>query len=165
MRIGILTGGGDVPGLNPCMKAVVNRAEENGWEVVGFRSGWAGPLNYDLDKSFEENSEWAIPVTRATVRTVDRSGGTFLHTSRTNPQRTRQKDLPAFLTEKYPFDGDKKTVDTTPHVLQVLDRLGVQALVPIGVDDTRQRHVRKVMAFGQHLRADENTRFALGYLG
>ena len=142
MRIGILTGGGDVPGLNPCMKAVVNRAEENGWQVVGFRRGWAGPLNYDLTKSFEDNGEWAMPVTRATVRTVDRSGGTFLHTSRTNPQKTRQEDLPAFLADKYTFGGGVKTVDATPHVLAVLDRLGIEALVPIGGDDTLSYAVR-----------------------
>ncbi|MCB9948626.1 MAG: ATP-dependent 6-phosphofructokinase [Rhodospirillaceae bacterium] len=142
MRIGILTGGGDVPGLNPCMKAVVNRAEENGWEVIGFRRGWAGPLNYNLDKSFEENSEWVMPVTRSTVRTVDRTGGTFLHTSRTNPQKTREKDLPDFLKGKYTFEGEKKLADTTPHVLQVLDRLGIQALVPIGGDDTLSYAVR-----------------------
>ncbi len=142
MRIGILTGGGDVPGLNPCMKAVVNRAEENGWEVVGFRRGWAGPLNYDVNKSFEDNSEWVMPVTRATVRTVDRTGGTFLHTSRTNPQKTRKKDMPAFLEGKFAYEGEKGLADTTPYVLQVLDKLGIQALVPIGGDDTLSYAVR-----------------------
>ena len=85
MRIGILTGGGDVPGLNPCIKTVVSRAAESGWEVVGIRRGWAGLLEYDLDRSMEENEPQVIPLDGGRVRTIDRAGGTFLHTSRTNP--------------------------------------------------------------------------------
>jgi len=136
MRIGILTGGGDVPGLNPCIKAVVNRAEENGWEVYGFRRGWAGLLNYNLDASEEDNKQWVEQLTRQSVRTIDRYGGTHLHTSRTNPQKVRPGDLPAFLKEKYPFQEGQKTTDCTPHVLKVLERLGIDRLVPIGGDDT-----------------------------
>lgn len=136
MRIGILTGGGDVPGLNPCIKAVVNRAEENGWEVFGFRRGWAGLLNYDLDASEEDNKQWVEQLTRQSVRTIDRYGGTHLHTSRTNPQKVRPSDLPDFLKEKYPFQEGQKTTDCTPHVLKVLERLGIDRLVPIGGDDT-----------------------------
>jgi len=136
MRIGILTGGGDVPGLNPCIKAVVNRAEENGWEVFGFRRGWAGLLNYNLDASEEDNKQWVEQLTRQSVRTIDRYGGTHLHTSRTNPQKVRPGDLPAFLKEKYPFQEGQKTTDCTPHVLKVLERLGIDRLVPIGGDDT-----------------------------
>src|SRR5688500_18771451 len=103
MRIGILTGGGDVPGLNPCIKAVGNRANGNGWEVVGIRRGWAGLLNYNLDATPEEQREWVEPLSRRDVRTIDRYGGTHLHTSRTNPQRVRSKDLPEFLRADYPF--------------------------------------------------------------
>ena len=141
MRIGILTGGGDVPGLNPCIKAVVNRAEENNWDVLGIRCGWAGLLNYNPDDPKQDSSEWVEPLDSRTVRTIDRYGGTHLHTSRTNPQKVRQKDLPVFLHEAYPF-GDKKTVDCTPHVLRVLDKLGLDALIPIGGDDTLSYGVR-----------------------
>ncbi|MCG8346404.1 MAG: ATP-dependent 6-phosphofructokinase [Chloroflexales bacterium] len=140
MRIGILTGGGDVPGLNPCIKAVVNRAEENGWDVIGIRRGWAGLLNYNLDVE-DANREWIESLDRRIVRTIDRYGGTHLHTSRTNPQKVRPSDLPDFLRDSYPF-GDKKTVDCTPHVLKVLERLGIDALVPIGGDDTLSFAVR-----------------------
>ncbi len=140
MRIGILTGGGDVPGLNPCIKAVVNRAEENNWQVLGIRRGWAGLLNFNPDDP-EGSQEWIQPLTRKDVRTIDRYGGTHLHTSRTNPQKVRAGDIPAFLKADYPF-GDKKTVDCTPHVLRVLDQLGIDALIPIGGDDTLSYAVR-----------------------
>jgi 6-phosphofructokinase 1 len=136
MRIGILTGGGDVPGLNPCIKAVVNRAEENGWEVVGVRRGWAGLLNYNIDNDRESQREWIEPLTRANVRTIDRYGGTHLHTSRTNPQKVRPQDLPAFLKDKYPFEEGQKITDCTPYILQVLEHLGIDTLIPIGGDDT-----------------------------
>ena len=88
MRIGILTGGGDVPGLNPCIKAVVNRVSDHGHEVVGIRRGWAGTLYTNPDDPATV-AEYLLPLDRATVRTVDRTGGTFLHSSRTNPGRVR----------------------------------------------------------------------------
>ena len=141
MRIGILTGGGDVPGLNPCIKAVVNRAEENGWNVLGIRSGWAGLLNYNPEAPPSERNQWIEPLDRMSVRTIDRYGGTHLHTSRTNPQKVRAKDLPEFLRSDYPF-GEQKTVDCTPHVLRVLDALELDALIPIGGDDTLSYGVR-----------------------
>ena len=118
MRIAILTGGGDVPGLNPCMKAIVQRAIENDWEVVGFRRGWAGPLNVNPDADEGANGEWVVPLDRTAVRTIDRSGGTFLHTSRTNPGKARDRDIPEFLKEDYPVDPKTKIADTTPHVLK-----------------------------------------------
>lgn len=136
MRIGVLTGGGDVPGLNPCIKAVVERASGNGWEVLGVRRGWGGLLNYNLDASDEENREWVEPLNRLSVRTIDRYGGTHLHTSRTNPQKVSPKMLPDFLKNDYPFAEGQKTVDCTPHVLRVLERLKLDALIPIGGDDT-----------------------------
>lgn len=98
MRIGILTGGGDVPGLNPCIKAAVYRAEDAGVEVFGIRRGWAGLLHYNLDS--KDNSEWVIPLNKQNTRTVDRSGGTFLHTSRTNPGKVKPKDVPEFLRNR-----------------------------------------------------------------
>ncbi len=136
MRIGILTGGGDVPGLNPCIKAVVNRAEENGWEVIGIRRGWGGLLNYNPDDDHESQREWIQSLNRQTVRTIDRYGGTHLHTSRTNPQKVREQDLPAFLKDKYSFEEGQKRVDCTSHVLKVLDHLKIDTLIPIGGDDT-----------------------------
>ena len=84
MRIGILTGGGDVPGLNPCIKAVVNRVAHEGHEVVGLRRGWAALLEHDPDDPASA-AEWFLPLGPNAVRTIDRTGGTFLHTSRTNP--------------------------------------------------------------------------------
>ena len=132
MRIGVLTGGGDVPGLNPCIKAIVNHAEENGWEVYGFRRGWAGPLNVNPDDDGDQRVEC---LTRQSVRTIDRTGGTVLHTSRTNPRKTRQQDLPDFLKNDYSF-GEVEWVDCTDHVLRVLDHLGIDTLIPIGGEDT-----------------------------
>ncbi len=140
MRIGILTGGGDVPGLNPCIKAVVNQADVNGWEVLGIRKGWAGLLHYDLADPGAQG-EWLEPLTTQGVRTIDRYGGTHLHTSRTNPQKVRQADLPSFLTSSYPFNGEER-VDCTPHVLSVLQHLGIDALIAIGGDDTLSFAVR-----------------------
>ena len=131
MKIGILTGGGDVPGLNACIKAATLRAREEGHEVVGIRRGWAGLLECDPDDpaTIERN---IVELTPAEVRTIDRSGGTVLHTSRTNPARVRAADEPAFLRT----EGAQGPVDHTPHVLKVLDRLGIDAMVPIGGDDT-----------------------------
>jgi ATP-dependent phosphofructokinase / diphosphate-dependent phosphofructokinase len=131
VKIGILTGGGDVPGLNACIKAATLRAREEGHEVVGIRRGWAGLLECDPDDpaTIEAN---IVDLTQAEVRTIDRSGGTVLHTSRTNPARVRAADEPAFLRT----EGAQGPVDHTPHVLKVLDSLGIDAMVPIGGDDT-----------------------------
>ncbi len=136
MRIGILTGGGDVPGLNVAIKTVVLAAEEKGWEVVGFRRGWAGLLNYDPAADPRANAECVQPLTRDIVRTVDRDGGTFLHTSRTNPQKVKPKDLPAFLKSRHALKEGQTTLDCTDHTLRVLSHLKVDALIPIGGDDT-----------------------------
>jgi 6-phosphofructokinase 1 len=132
MRIAVLTGGGDVPGLNPCIKQIVNRAMDNGYDVLGIRRGWAGLLEYNLDA--EDNSNYVIPLDREKVRRIDRSGGTFLHTSRTNPSKVKSKNMPAFLVqegETYP-----EVVDCTDHVLKVVEHLKIDALIPIGGDDT-----------------------------
>lgn len=136
MRIGILTGGGDVPGLNPCIKAVVNRAADQGWEVIGFRRGWAGPLAFDLDDEESSRESCLMPLSVKSTRTIDRSGGTILHSSRTNPGKVRVKELPPFLSSLASSANDKGVVDCTPHVLKVMERLGIDALVPIGGDDT-----------------------------
>jgi 6-phosphofructokinase 1 len=132
MRIGILTGGGDVPGLNPCIKAVVNRVSEAGHSVVGIRRGWGGLLNANPDDA-ETWNEHMIDLTPATVRTVDRTGGTFLHTSRTNPGRVAPGDVPDFLAHRADGEGP---FDFTDHALRVVDKLGIDVLIPIGGDDT-----------------------------
>ena len=142
MRIGVLTGGGDVPGLNPCIKTVVSRAAENGWQVLGIRRGWAGLLEYDLDRSAAENEAQVLPLDCALVRTIDRDGGTFLHTSRINPSRVKLSALPGFVKGAVPHVTDAQAVDCTGHVLRVLERLGIDALIPIGGDGTLSYGVR-----------------------
>jgi len=137
-KVGILTGGGDVPGLNPAIKAVVEKAIDEGWETIGIRRGWAGLLHCNLD-SPQARKNLFVPLTKATVRTIDRTGGTFLHTSRTNPQRVKVADVPDFLEGTgTPVKGtNSETVyDFTPHILKVLEFLEVDAVVPIGGDDT-----------------------------
>jgi 6-phosphofructokinase len=137
-KLGVLTGGGDVPGLNPAIKAVVELAIDQGWDVIGIRRGWGGLLHCNLD-SPQARKNLFVPLTRSVVRTIDRTGGTFLHTSRTNPQRVTAANVPDFLegtTEPIEGEGDSAIYDLTAHVHQVLDFLEVDALVPIGGDDT-----------------------------
>jgi len=137
-RLGILTGGGDVPGLNPAIKAVVEAAIDQGWEVVGVRRGWGGLLHCNLD-SPQARKNLFMDLTRSTVRTIDRTGGTFLHTSRTNPQRTKADEVPDFLKgTAEPIEGEGKAAiyDFTPHILKVLEFLELDALIAIGGDDT-----------------------------
>src|SRR4051794_12566739 len=111
--VGILTGGGDVPGLNPALKTLVNRAVESGYRVVGIRRGWGGLLHFNRDDP-EAMERAMMPLDCQVVRTVDRSGGTFLHTSRTNPGRVGNAEVPDFLR---PADYDltsQATHDYTP---------------------------------------------------
>lgn len=138
MRIGILTGGGDVPGLNPCIKAVVNRAVDAGHEVIGIRRGWGGLLLVDRDDPPTIN-KYVMPLDKAAVRTIDRTGGTMLHTSRTNPGKVKPSDVPDFLKDpEHPEAeaADSSTRDFTPHVLKNLEYLKIDRLIPIGGDDT-----------------------------
>ncbi|OPX41009.1 MAG: phosphofructokinase [Deltaproteobacteria bacterium] len=131
--IAILTGGGDVPGLNPCIKALVYRAASEGIRVVGIRRGWAGILEYDPENS--DTAENCIQTLDPPhVRTIDRSGGTFLHTSRTNPSAVKKKDVPPSLKEA--FGPDDNIKDFTGRVLDNLAFLGIDAIIPIGGDDT-----------------------------
>jgi ATP-dependent phosphofructokinase / diphosphate-dependent phosphofructokinase len=132
MRIGICTGGGDVPGLNPCIKAVVNRVADGGHDVIGIRRGWAGLLELDRDDPGSAAAN-TVPLDPNTVRTIDRTGGTILHTSRTNPGRVRAGQVPKFLAADAEGDGP---FDFTAHVVRVIDHLGIDALIPIGGDDT-----------------------------
>jgi 6-phosphofructokinase len=145
MKIGILTGGGDVPGLNASIKAAVHRAVDDGHQIVGIRRGWGGLLNLNLDDPDSAN-QYVIPLDKNVVRTVDRTGGTFLHTSRTNPSKVKYKDVPDFLRDPEHPDAEAKDQslrDFTPHVLKNLEFLGIDVLIPIGGDDT--------LSYGQRL--------------
>jgi 6-phosphofructokinase 1 len=148
MRIGILTGGGDVPGLNPCIKAVVNRATEEGHEVVGIRRGWGGLFWFNRDHP-EDRNQFLTPLDKHIVRTIDRTGGTFLHTSRTNPSKVKAKDVPDFLRDpEHPDVGgdENRLLDFTPHVIKNLEFLGIDTLIPIGGDDT--------LSYGERLHSE-----------
>lgn len=135
-RIGILTGGGDVPGLNSVIKSVVYRSSEVGWEALGIRRGWKGLTH--VDTTLEDGGGYLRPLDRVSTRTIDRTGGTVLHTSRTNPSAMTAKALPATLPEerREQFRVNDERYDLTPLVLENLERLGVTALVAIGGDDT-----------------------------
>ena len=135
--IGVLTGGGDVPGLNLAIKAVALGAMEEGYKVYGIRRGWMGLLHYDFDEP-STHDYYIRELDYPTVRKIDRTGGTFLHTSRTNPQKVRAKDIPDFLVNSaYGKKIDENgTMDYTDYVLKVLSELGIDALAAIGGDDT-----------------------------
>jgi 6-phosphofructokinase 1 len=132
VKLAVLTGGGDVPGLNPCIKALVNRVAAAGHEVLGVRRGWAGLLQYDLDDPSNADRH-VVRLDPSVVRTIDRTGGTMLHTSRTNPSNVRPTEVPRFLDARAVGDGP---FDFTDHILRVVEHLGIDALVPIGGDDT-----------------------------
>ncbi len=167
MRIALLTGGGDVPGLNPCIKAIVTRAASLGWEALGFRRGWAGPLYVDPD---DEDSvrQHVLPLDATAVRGIDRTGGTILHTSRTNPGKVAVKDLPAGLEPGQPAAGDR--VDCTDRVMANLAKLKIDALIAIGGDDTLSYAARlhqegqKVMACPKTMDNDVfGTDYCIGF--
>ena len=136
-RIGVLTGGGDVPGLNSVIKSVVYRSSEMGLEVIGIRRGWQGLTHARPDREGVD-LDHAVPLDRRSTRAIDRTGGTILHTSRTNPSRMRLERLPDWLPapqrSRYLTDADR--YDLTPVVLDNLKRLRIDALVAIGGDDT-----------------------------
>jgi 6-phosphofructokinase len=129
--IGILTGGGDVPGLNPAIRAITIRAIREGYEVVGIRRGWAGLVEINRDKE-AENSDCCLVLTEEIVNKAGRTGGTFLHTSRTRPSHVPDVNVPAHLRDKYRDKGN----DLTEEVLKNLEFLGIDTLIPIGGDDT-----------------------------
>lgn len=129
--IGILTGGGDVPGLNPAIRAVTIRALREGYQVIGLRRGWAGAIEIIRDKAVDNSENYQI-LTEEIVNRAGRTGGTFLHTSRTRPSSVKKDDVPDHLKDKYADDVN----DLTPEVLQNLDFLGIDYLIPIGGDDT-----------------------------
>lgn len=129
--IGILTGGGDVPGLNPAIRAVTIRALSEGYQVIGLRRGWAGIMEMVRDKKADNQYNFEI-LTEERVNKMGRTGGTFLHTSRTCPTRVSIADVPAHLKDEY----TEEINNLTPEVVKNLDYLGIDYLIPIGGDDT-----------------------------
>lgn len=163
--IGILTGGGDVPGLNPAIRAVTIRALREGWQVIGIRRGWAGLIDVVRDKKADNSNNFQV-LTEEIVNRAGRTGGTFLHTSRTNPSKVKRDRLPPSLQEKYANDVN----DLTPEVLQNLEFMGVDYLVPIGGDDTLSYGVRmyqegvKVVAIPKTMDNDvPGTDYCIGF--
>ncbi|RLB40447.1 MAG: phosphofructokinase [Deltaproteobacteria bacterium] len=138
MTIGILTGGGDVPGLNPAIRAVTIRAMREGHRVIGIRRGWGGLVDIIPDKDADNNANVQV-LTEDIVDRTGRTGGTFLHSSRTRPSTLPKRLLPSHLQDKYQDDVN----DITDDVLKNLDFLGVDCLIPIGGDDT--------LSYGAHL--------------
>jgi len=135
--IGILTGGGDVPGLNPAIRAVTVRALREGFKVLGIRQGWAGLIEIDRDR--KNGSDYVIDLTEEVVNKVGRTGGTFLHSSRTRPSHVPQTAIPDHLRDRYNDDVN----DLSEEVLANIEYLGIDTLVPIGGDDT--------LSYGVHL--------------
>ncbi len=135
--IGILTGGGDVPGLNPAIRAITIRAIDEGYKVIGIRRGWAGLLEMHRDAK-ADNSPYYTELTTDVVNKVGRTGGTFLHSSRTNPGQVQNEYVPDQYKEKYTDTVN----DLTSEVIKNLDFLGIDYLIPIGGDDTLGYAVR-----------------------
>src|SRR5580704_4796448 len=135
--IGILTGGGDVPGLNPAIRAVTFRAIREGCQVIGLRRGWAGLVDIVREKDYD-NSDNFQTLTEEIVNRAGRTGGTFLHSSRTNPGKVKKSSVPEHLQSTYNADVN----DLTPEVLKNLAWLGIDYLIPIGGDDTLSYGVR-----------------------
>ncbi len=136
--IGILTGGGDVPGLNPAIRAVTFRALREGYKVIGIRRGWAGAIDIIRDKDADNRDNFSY-LTEEVVNRAGRTGGTFLHTSRTRPSAVKRADVPLHLQGTY----NQEVNDLTPEVLKNLEWLGIDAVIPIGGDDT--------LSYGVHL--------------
>lgn len=163
--IGILTGGGDVPGLNPAIRAVTIRALREGYQVIGLRRGWGGALGIKRDKK-ADNSENYLILTEEIVNRAGRTGGTFLHSSRTHPGHVAQDNVPEHLKSKYKDEVN----DMTSEVLKNLDFLGIDYLIPIGGDDTLSYGVRlyqegvKVVAIPKTMDNDvPGTDYCIGF--
>ena len=163
--IGILTGGGDVPGLNPAIRAVTFRALREGYQVIGLRRGWAGLVDLVRDPEADNSNNYQV-LTEEIVNRAGRTGGTFLHTSRTRPSSVKKSDLPEHLRDSYTEERN----DLTPEVLKNLDFLGIDYLIPIGGDDTLSYSVRlyqegvKVVAIPKTMDNDvPGTDYCIGF--
>ena len=163
--IGILTGGGDVPGLNPAIRSVTFRALREGYQVIGLKRGWAGLIDIVRDKDYDNSNNFQV-LTEEVVNRAGRTGGTFLHTSRTNPSKVKKDSVPAHLQDRYTADKN----DLTPEALKNLDWLGIDYLIPIGGDDTLSYGVRlfqegfKVVAIPKTMDNDvPGTDYCIGF--
>ncbi|SDC72904.1 6-phosphofructokinase [Williamwhitmania taraxaci] len=136
--IGVLTGGGDVPGLNPAIRAVTIRALREGYKVMGIRKGWEGLISINRDLKPSEQTD-IVELTESLVNKLARTGGTFLHTSRTRPDKVKKDNVPEFLRSKY----SDTLNDLTPEVIANLSFMGIDYLIPIGGDDT--------LSYGVHM--------------
>ena len=135
--IGILTGGGDVPGLNPAIRAVTLRALREGYQVIGIRRGWAGAMETVRAKDADNSNNYHV-LTEEVVNRAGRTGGTFLHSSRVRPSHVKKAEVPEHLQDSY----KDQVNDLTDEVLKNLDYLGIDYLIPIGGDDTLSYAVR-----------------------
>jgi len=163
--IAILTGGGDVPGLNPAIRAVTIRAIREGYQVVGIRRGWAGAMEIVRDRKFDNSNNYQF-LTEEIVNRAGRTGGTFLHSTRTRPSHVAKGDVPEHLRDTYNADVN----DLTPEVIKNLEFLGVDFLIPIGGDDTLSYAVRlhqegvKVVAIPKTMDNDvPGTDYCIGF--
>ncbi len=163
--IAILTGGGDVPGLNPAIRAITIRALREGYEVIGIKRGWAGMIEIIRDKKYDNSNCFEV-LTEERVNKAFRTGGTFLHTSRTNPSKVSKSAVPDHLQEHY----NKELNDLTPDVLKNIHFMGVDYLIPIGGDDTLSYGVRlykegvKVIAIPKTMDNDvPGTDYCIGF--
>jgi 6-phosphofructokinase 1 len=163
--IAILTGGGDVPGLNPAIRAVTIRALREGYKVIGLRRGWAGVIEIVRDENVDNSNNFQV-LTEEVVNKAGRTGGTFLHTSRTRPSHVKQSAIPDHLKDTF----NAETNDLTPEILKNLDWLGVDYLIPIGGDDTLSYGVRlyqegvKVIAIPKTMDNDvPGTDYCIGF--
>ena len=163
--IGILTGGGDVPGLNPAIRAVTIRALREGYKVIGIRRGWSGLVDVIRDKDADNSDNYQY-LTEDVVNRAARTGGTFLHTSRTNPSKIKKDEVPEMYQDKYADEIN----DLTPEILKNIDYLNIDFLIPIGGDDTLSYGVRlykegvKVVALPKTMDNDvPGTDYCIGF--
>jgi 6-phosphofructokinase 1 len=156
-KLGVLTGGGDVPGLNAAIKAIVYRAQSPGIDILGLRAGWEGITFLDRDLGIEgltfnerKPESWKqgylMPLSRLTTRTIDRTGGTILGSTRTNPANIKVSDLPAHLSSFKEAANQQDRADLTSQVLRNIEFLGLDGLIVIGGDDT--------LSYGARLRRE-----------
>ncbi len=163
--IGILTGGGDVPGLNPAIRAITIRAKREGFEVIGIRRGWAGLVELIRNDKADNSQNFEI-LTEAHVNKAGRTGGTFLHTSRTKASKIPKASVPQHLKDIYKDEIN----DLTPEILKNMEYLGIDFLIPIGGDDTLSYAVRlfhegvKVVAIPKTMDNDvPGTDYCIGF--
>jgi 6-phosphofructokinase 1 len=169
-KIGILTGGGDVPGLNSVIKSVTWRGIEKGWDVIGIRRGFEGLTHVDVDSPVSRE-RYIVDLTRENTRTIDRTGGTVLHSTRVGPSKVRH--VPEHLREKPLKATEGKggiTFDLTDHVLENIERLGIDALITIGGDGTLKssaelsRRGVRVIGIPKTMDNDvQNTEYCIGF--